>query len=118
MTYSATHEEIMAALAPLKGVTVPDANAAQGDTLLTAAQRLVMIYRPLIPALMLLASFGFFPAAIRAGFTLLAQALEILASVTPSTTVASPSSVTASAAADTTTTDPSNDPSFKAGKDL
>jgi hypothetical protein len=117
MMYSATHEEIIASLAPLRGVTMPDPNTVQGDTLLTAAQRAVKVYRPLIPALMLVSSFAFFPAPIRAAFTLLAQALELLASATPSTPAPLP--VTASAAADTTTTDPtSTDPSFKAGKDL
>jgi hypothetical protein len=117
MMYSATHEEIIASLAPLNGVTMPDPNTLQGDTLLTAAQRAVKVYRPAIPLLMLLSSNPFFPASIRAALTLLAQALDLLASATPSTPAPLP--VTASAAADTTTTDPmSTDPSFKAGKDL
>jgi hypothetical protein len=123
--YSATHEEITASLAPLHGFTMPDANTLQRDTLLTAAQRLVKIYRPLIPALMLISSFAIFPASVRAAFTLLAQGLDALATVVSATAVSSTpvsstpvAPITASAAADTTTTNPSTDPSFKAGKDL
>jgi hypothetical protein len=113
-----SHDQINESVAALKGVTMPEAHAVQGETLLTAAQRVAMIYRPLIPLLMVLASTPFFPSAFRAGFTLLAQALDLLANAVASAPSA-PSTVTASAAAtDTTIPDPFTDPSFKAGKDL
>ena len=117
MYYFATHEEITESIATLKLVEVTESKSLKADTLLTAAQRVVTVFRALIPLLMALSSSAFFPASWRAGLTLLVQALDVLASVV-SATPASP--VTSSLASDnTTTTDPtSTDPSFKAGKDL
>jgi type IV secretory pathway TrbD component len=122
MFYIATHEEITQSLAALKGVTIPEANALTGETLLSAALRAVRIYRALMPAVLALSVTPFFPASVRAGFTLLAQGMELLATAVTaaaSSLPSAPSPVIAAAAADTTTTDPtSTDPSFKAGKDL
>lgn len=117
MFFTATHEEIIASVETLKPFVLPNRESLAADTLLTAAKRVVMVFRPLIPLLMLASSTAIFPASFRAGFTLLTQALDALATVV-SVTPATP--VPASLASDsTTTTDPtSTDPSFKAGKDL
>jgi len=117
MYYFATHEEIVNSAATLHPAAIPEPASLHGDTLANAARRVVTVFRPLIPALMTLSSLQLLPAVLRAGLTILIQALDALA-VVVSLTPASP--VTESLASDgTTTTDPtSTDPSFKAGKDL
>jgi hypothetical protein len=117
MFFVATHEEITESIATLKRAGVTESKSLTADTLVTAAQRVVTVFRALIPLLMFLSSSALFPASWRAGLTLLIQALDALATFV-SQTPASPA--TASLASDgTTTTDPtSTDPSFKAGKDL
>jgi len=113
----AKHEEITASVETLKPFVLPNRESLKADTVVTAAQRVVAVFRPLIPLLMLLSSTALLPASWRAGITLLVQALDALATVV-SLSPASP--VTASLSSDgTTTTDPINtDPGFKAGKDL
>ena len=117
MYYFATHEEIVNSAATLQPAALPEPASLTGETLVTAARRVVAVFRPLIPLLMTFSSSQLLPAALRAGVTLLIQALDALAAVV-SVIPASPA--TASLASDgTTTTDPtSTDPSFKAGKDL
>jgi len=117
MYYFATHEEIVNSAAALNVAAVPEPSSLNGDTLANAAQRVVAVFRALIPALMTLSSLQLLPAVVRAGLTILIQALDVLATVVSATQV---SPVTATLASDnTTTTDPtSTDPSFKAGKDL
>lgn len=121
MYYSASHEEIVNSAATLTTMAVPEPPSLNGDTLAKAARRVVTVFRPLIPALMTLSSLQLLPAVVRAGLTILIQALDVLASVVSLTPASSPASpVTESLASDgTTPTDPtSTDPSFKAGKDL
>jgi hypothetical protein len=117
MYYFATHEEIVNSAATLKPAASPEPASLTGETLITAARKVVKAFRPLIPLLMTVSSTQLLPAVLRAGVTLLIQALDVLATVV-SLTPASP--ITPSLASDgTTTTDPtSTDPSFKAGKDL
>jgi hypothetical protein len=117
MFFNATHEEITASVETLKPYVLPHRESLTADTLVTASKRVVTIFHPLIPLLMLVSSSGVFPASWRAGFTLLTQALDALATVV-SATPASPV-IASLASSDGTTTDPtSTDPSFKAGKDL
>jgi hypothetical protein len=120
MYYFATHEEIINSAATLNPAAFPEPASLNGETLVNAARRVVVIFRPLIPALMTFSNVQLLPAVLRRGVTMLIQALDVLAAVV-SVTPASPASpVTESLASDgTTTTDPtSTDPSFKAGKDL
>ena len=112
-----SHEEINNSLAALKTTELPEANAVQGNTLLSAAEFVVKVYRYLIPLVLVLSNTPLLNPSWSAGFTLLAQAIEALQSAVTSATS---SSAAESLASDTTTTtDPtSTDPSFKAGKDL
>ena len=115
----AKHEEITASVETLKPYVLPHRESLKADTLVTASQRVV--FRPLIPLLMMVSSSAIFPASWRAGFTLLVQALDALATVVSATPAGPVSPVTSSLASSdgTTTTDPINtDPGFKAGKDL
>ena len=120
MYYFATHEEIVNSAATLNPAAVPSPSSLKGDTIANAARRVVTVFRPLLPALMTLSSLQLLPAVLRAGLTILIQALDALAVVVSLTPASPVTPVTESLASDgTTTTDPtSTDPSFKAGKDL
>jgi len=123
MYYFATHEEIINSAATINPAAFPEPASLNGDTLVKAARRVVTVFRPLLPALMTLSSLQLLPAVLRAGITILIQALDALAavvSVYPASPVTPATPATESLASDgTTTTDPtSTDPSFKAGKDL
>lgn len=121
MYYFAQHEEITSSVETLKPFVLPNRESLKADTIVTASQRVVTVFRPLIPLLMLVSSSAIFPASWRAGFTLLVQALDALATVVSGTPAAPVSPVTSSLASSdgTTTTDPtSTDGGFKAGKDL
>ena len=122
MFWFATYKQIDSSIATLDVAGLTNVNSVQPPTFMDRVQRVVTVYRPLIPLLMVLSNVPFFPASWRAAITILVQALDALASsvpVTPGVPVAPGSPVTASATSDTTTTDPlGTDPSFKAGKDL
>jgi hypothetical protein len=119
MFFNATHEEITASVETLKPYVLPHRESLTADTLVTASKRVITIFHPLIPLLMLVSSTALFPASWRAGFTLLTQALDALATVVSATTPASLVTASLASSDGTTTTDPtSTDPSFKAGKDL
>jgi len=117
MYYSATHEEIMSSAATLNPAAMPEPSSLNGDTLANAARRVVTIFRPLIPALMTLSTLQLLPPVLRAGLTILIQALDALA-VVVSLTPASPATEPLASDGTTTTVPTSTDPSFKAGKDL
>ena len=114
----ATHEEITKSVETLKPYVLPFRESLTADTIVTASRRVVAVFQPLIPLLMLLSTSAFFPASWRAGITLLVQALDALSAVV-SVTSSSPATATLASDGTTTTTDPtSTDPGFKAGKDL
>ena len=99
----------------IEEVIVPQ--SVQSEPLSSRVDRVLKIYKALMPFLTALAGIPLIPPTWRAALIAFLQALDLLAAASPSATSSSP--VTASAAADTTPTDPlGTDPSFKAGKDL
>ena len=120
MYYFATHEEIINSAAAINPAAFPEPASLNGDTLVKAARRVVTVFRPLLPFLMTVSSTQFLPPVLRAGVTILIQALDALAAVVSVYPASPVTPATESLASDgTTTTDPtSTDPSFKAGKDL
>ena len=118
MYYFATHEEIVNSAATLMPAAVPEPASLNGDTLVTASRRAVAAFRPLIPLLMTVSSWQLLPTVLRAGVTILIQALDALSAVVSLLPVA-PATESLASSDGTPTTDPtSTDPSFKAGKDL
>ncbi|HEX3533273.1 MAG TPA: hypothetical protein VHT23_03565 [Gemmatimonadaceae bacterium] len=87
----------------------------QAATYTSLVDRVLKIYKALMPFLTLLAGVPLIPPTWRAALTAFLQALDLLAAASSSE---EPVPVTASAAADTITDPASSDPSFKAGKDL
>jgi hypothetical protein len=111
-TYRIIHRSICA----LRIEEVTIFPSVQGESLSSRVDRVLRIYKALIPFLTALASIPLIPPTWRAALIAFLQALDLLAAATPSSPL---SPVTASAAADMPTTDPTgSDPSFKAGKDL
>ena len=109
MTYKMIHRSIAALR--IEEVAVPTHPTAQAEPLSGRVDRVVKIYKALMPFLTALASVPLIPPTWRAALVVFLQALDLLAAASPSET--------ASAVADPTTTDPlGTDPSFKAGKDL
>ena len=112
MTYRIIHRSICA----LRIEEVTTFPSVQPEPYSSRVDRVLKIYKALMPFLTALAGVPLIPPTWRAALIAFLQALDFLAAATPSDTSSSP--VTASAAADTTTDPTSTDPSFKAGKDL
>lgn len=89
--------------------------SVQSEPLSSRVDRVLKIYKALMPFLTALAGIPLIPPTWRAALIAFLQALDFLAAASPSATSSSP--VTA-AAADTPTDPLGTDPSFKAGKDL
>lgn len=98
----------------IEEVTV--SQTVQAEPLSSLVDRVIKIYKALMPFLTALAGIPLIPPTWRAALIAFLQALDLLAAASPSATSSSP--VTASAAADTPTDPLGTDPSFKAGKDL
>lgn len=112
MTYRMIHRSI-AALRIEEVTTYP---SIQAETYTSLVDRVLKIYKALMPFLTALAGIPLIPPTWRAALVAFLQALDLLAAASSSDEPVPATPITASAAADTTT--PSSDPSFKAGKDL
>jgi hypothetical protein len=113
MTYRMIHRSIAALR--IEEVTT-SFHTAQAESYTSLVDRVLKIYKALMPFLTALTAIPLIPPSWRAALVAFLQALDLLAAASSSD---EPVPATASAAADTTTTEPtSSDPSFKAGKDL
>jgi len=114
-----TYRIISRGFASLRLEEVTACQAVQPEPLTSRVARVVKIYQALMPFLTALAGIPLIPPTWRAGLVAFLQALDLLAAAPISPVAPAPLQVPASAATDTTTTDPlGTDPSFKAGKDL
>ena len=113
-----TYKIISRGFASLRLEEVTVCQSVQPEPLTSRVERVLKIYKAVMPFLTALAGIPLIPPTWRAGLIAFLQALDLLAAAPISPVAPAPLQVTA-AAADTTTTDPtSSDPSFKAGKDL
>jgi hypothetical protein len=117
-----SHNEIDAGIRSLNLGKLRKVQSLQAETLTTVILRVLTIYKGVSPLLHYIASWMILPLSWRNGLTAFIEALDLLAAMPIVLTPSSPSPsvpIVASAASDTTTTDPtSTDPGFKAGKDL
>jgi hypothetical protein len=112
-----TYKIICRGFASLRLEEVTVYQSVQPEPLTSRVDRVLKIYKAVMPFLTALAGVPFIPPTWRAVLIAFLQALDLLAAA-PVSPVAPAPLVTASAAADTTTDPTSSAPSFKAGKDL
>jgi hypothetical protein len=112
MTYRMIHRSIAALR--IEEVTF---HSVQAETYTSLVDRVLRIYKALMPFLTALAGIPLIPPTWRAALIAFMQALDLLTAASSSDAPVPATPITASAAADTTLST-TTDPSFKAGKDL